>query len=44
MIYLEMMFRESLDQNQVQKAQDEDIESDEELINRNIKDSLIDLK
>ena len=44
MLRLEMMFRASLDPNQASKTQDEDVDSDEELINRNKKESLTDLK
>ena len=44
MLRLEMMFRASLDPNQAQKNQDEDIDSDEELIMRNKKESLNDLR
>ena len=44
MLRLEMMFRASLDPNQASKTQDEDLDSDEELINRNKKESLNDLK
>ena len=41
---LEQMFIDSLDSHLAQKTQDEDVDSDEDLVLRNVKDSKLDLK
>ena len=41
---LEQMFIDSLDSHLAKKTQDEDVDSDEDLVQRNIKDSKLDLK
>jgi len=44
MAYLEVMFRQKQEQNGPVKTQDEDVNSDEDLVTKNTKDCLTDLK